>query len=185
MKTPEEIKMGLACDTPHCEGCPYDGIIECGVAVQEDALAYINQLERENASLNKAVRDAAELMVSGTELMSNRIKELEHSLSEAVEERERLMNVDAARVANIQLLEERLAQVERERDAAVRELKLGEDCDNCKHRNECKRDGFGYKKCTECGECLCSKCEGGESQYEWRGVCEENQVTEENSGKGN
>lgn len=71
-------------------------------------------------------------------------------------------------------IEQRLAQVERERDAAVRELKLGEDCDNCKHRNECKHDGFGYKKCTECGECPCSKCEGGESQYEWRGVCAEN-----------
>lgn len=82
-------------------------------------------------------------------------------------------------LAYINQLEQRLAQAERERDAAVRELKLGEDCDNCKHRNECKHDGFGYKKCTECGECPCSKCEGGESQYEWRGICEENSKEEQ------
>lgn len=71
-------------------------------------------------------------------------------------------------------LKQRLAEAERERDAAVHELKLEEDCENCKHRNECKYDGFGYKKCSECGECPCSKCDGGESQYEWRGVCEDN-----------
>lgn len=71
-------------------------------------------------------------------------------------------------------LESRLAQVERERDAAVHELKIAEDCYNCKHNYACKHDGYGYRKCSECGECPCSKCDSGESQYEWRGVCAEN-----------
>ena len=75
-------------------------------------------------------------------------------------------------LAYIQQLESRLAQVERERDAAVSELKIEEDCYNCKHNYDCKHDGHGYRKCSECGECPCSKCESGESQYEWRGVCE-------------
>lgn len=74
----------------------------------------------------------------------------------------------------IQHLESRLAQVERERDAAVRELRIAEDCYNCKHNYACKHDGYGYRKCSECGECPCSKCDSGESQYEWRGVCAEN-----------
>lgn len=53
MKTPEEIKKGLACcntDTD-CDGeCPYyrqcEGAIEVD-ALERDALAYIEQLERE------------------------------------------------------------------------------------------------------------------------------------------
>ena len=53
MKTPEDIKKGLAqcCDKGvGCLGCPYDG--DCHdplstVNVEEDALAYIQQLEDE------------------------------------------------------------------------------------------------------------------------------------------
>ena len=74
----------------------------------------------------------------------------------------------------IQQLESRLAQVERERDAAVQELEIAEDCYNCKYNYACKHDGNGYRKCSECGECPCSECNSGQSQYEWRGVCEEN-----------
>ena len=76
-------------------------------------------------------------------------------------------------------LKSRLAQVERERDAAVRELEIAEDCYNCKYNRACKHDGNGYRKCSECGECPCSECNSGQSQYEWRGVCEENTKEEE------
>ena len=79
----------------------------------------------------------------------------------------------------IQELESRLAQAERERDAAVRELEIAEDCYNCKYNYACKHDGNGYRKCSECGECPCSECNSGQSQYEWRGVCTEN-TKEEN-----
>lgn len=165
MKTTDEIKKGLECG--FCHECPYDSneletVEECARQVHKDALAYINQLERENASLDKAVRDAAELMQSGADLMRKRFEELEHSLSEAEEERERLMNVDAARVANIQLLEDRLAQAERERDAAVKDARLGTMCDTCRYNaNPPLSD-----PCMSCGELY--------PFWEWRGVCEEN-----------
>ena len=104
MKTPEGIKLGLqhcsvsGIDT--CVNCPYDdGHIDCAKDKNNDALAYIEQLES------------------------------------------------------------RLAQVERERDAAVNDLDKAlnldevDDCHFCKH----------IKKPT-CYEC----------KWEWRGVCPEN-----------
>lgn len=118
MKTPDEIKKGLACDTQRCDGCPYDEIIECGVAVQEDALAYIQQLES------------------------------------------------------------RLAQAERERDAAVRDMHKAVVCDACKHdrpfNSNCKND-FDCEYCKS--PCMCQSCHLG-SNYEWRGVCAENTMEE-------
>lgn len=45
MKTHEEIKKGLECCTiPLCAECPYDSEASC-VVKNEDALAYIQQLE--------------------------------------------------------------------------------------------------------------------------------------------
>lgn len=45
MKTPDEIKKGLECCTvPLCAECPYDSDPSC-VVKNEDALAYIQQLE--------------------------------------------------------------------------------------------------------------------------------------------
>lgn len=51
MKTPEEIRIGLECRgdkrDPHCVDCPYHGkgLTPCRIAVCEDALAIIDQLE--------------------------------------------------------------------------------------------------------------------------------------------
>lgn len=61
MKTPDEIKKGLECCTvEYCyhtqKGCPYRDYSLCVQNVCEDALAYIQQLERE--------RDAAVEVVS-------------------------------------------------------------------------------------------------------------------------
>ena len=52
MKTPEEIKQGLeCCSADECHGqhvgCPYVGKLYCVRNVCGDALAYIQQLERE------------------------------------------------------------------------------------------------------------------------------------------
>ena len=70
--------------------------------------------------------------------------------------------------------ESRLAQVERERDAAVADLKDCADghCIHCKSINlatECDFNG-------ECYVCLNDDCPCHESncQWQWRGVCEEN-----------
>ena len=59
MKTPEEIKKALACpvqersDHLDCSECAYHGkdLTPCRIAVHEDALAYMEQLEYENMAM--------------------------------------------------------------------------------------------------------------------------------------
>ena len=69
MRTPDEIKKGLECCTPKYEAyrwktcepkCPYSADIgvECRIQLMTDALAYIQQLERER---DAAVRDMTEI----------------------------------------------------------------------------------------------------------------------------
>lgn len=58
MKTPEEIKKGLElcgdekCNCHYCIGCPYDGTT-CDIELNNDALAYIQQLEQRLVEVNK------------------------------------------------------------------------------------------------------------------------------------
>jgi hypothetical protein len=70
------------------------------------------------------------------------------------------MNKDA--LAYIQQLESRLAQVEKERDAAIHDLHRY--CSTCKHD---PRKEFNKMPCKLCMD---NKIDG----YEWRGVCAEN-----------
>lgn len=65
MKTPDEIKKGLECCigdclSYHCRECPYYENNFCetdGMDLCEDALAYIQQLERERDALLEAMKD--------------------------------------------------------------------------------------------------------------------------------
>lgn len=71
MKTPDEIKRGLEfCGADECHGdqhtsCPYNGDVFCIMHTCADALAYIQQIEAQNAELFgkieqlQAERDAA------------------------------------------------------------------------------------------------------------------------------
>ena len=55
MKTPEEIKKGLEiCGGYDCRGCPYYGTA-CDKGLNNDALAYIQQLEDHIGDLTKMV----------------------------------------------------------------------------------------------------------------------------------
>ena len=81
----------------------------------------------------------------------------------------------------IERLETRLAQVERERDAAVADLEDAVDghCCHCKNINlaaECDFNG-------ECYACLNEECPCHERNchWEWRGVCPDNTVEDEKS----
>ena len=74
-------------------------------------------------------------------------------------------------LAYIQQLESRLAQVERERDAAVRDLS-NESCRFCKHV-ECK-DADPCKTCRPAWYPACLD----RQNFEWRGVCQENSKEE-------
>lgn len=93
-------------------------------------------------------------------------------------------HVDQDALAYIQQLESRLAQVERERDAAVAAIpeiaKDGYVCTGCINNvgldKRCKEADFN---CNECKyPCKCKNCESN-SNYKWRGVCEENTKEEE------
>lgn len=75
--------------------------------------------------------------------------------------------------------ESRLAEVERERDAAVGDLQEaardGAVCTACKHDEEfaeaCAEADFDCKQCKQ--PCMCKTCNAN-SNYEWIGLCEEN-----------
>lgn len=61
----------------------------------------------------------------------------------------------------------RLAQVERERDAAVHDLPIGIDCDTCKYSER----AYEEQPCSGCKE---YRGPWYPLHWEWRGVCEEN-----------
>ena len=73
-----------------------------------------------------------------------------------------------------QELESRLAQVERETDAAVADLTDSSDCEYCKHEpifHTCP--GTNCHTCER--DCPCARCSHRRRNgFEWRGVCEEN-----------
>lgn len=81
-------------------------------------------------------------------------------------------------LAYIQKLESRLAQVERERDAAVQCLmeatKEGAVCTGCRHDlgidGRCEEADFDCKQCKI--PCMCKTCKKN-SNYQWRGVCDD------------
>lgn len=68
------------------------------------------------------------------------------------------------------MLTERLAQVERERDAAVKDLGTEKSCQTCAHEG-IRRSSWCEVICLLCENisCPCESC-----NYKWRGVCEEN-----------
>lgn len=56
-RTPDEIKKGLNCNNiDNCNECPYDGL-DCAKHVDQDSLAYIQQLESRLAQVERE-RDA-------------------------------------------------------------------------------------------------------------------------------
>lgn len=71
-------------------------------------------------------------------------------------------------------LESRLAQAERERDAAVADLEDSADCEYCQHEiifHTCP--GINCHTCQR--DCPCARCSKRYSDgFKWRGVCEEN-----------
>ena len=77
MKTPEEIKKGLErCgDITHCNTCENSFLCQ----IEEDALAYIQQLEDENASMQQVIRDAKQHIKSARQHAEN-MQELTNQL---------------------------------------------------------------------------------------------------------
>ena len=165
MKTPEEIKKGLECCQPRYENdhwvtcnsdCPYQPDAPlCHKALVAGALAYIQQLE-------DAIYKTTQLMQSATEVIKKSQEQLESTYSQvkkALCGKENVSLVEVLEAAD--QLKSRLAQVERERDAAVSDLKLVGCCGTC-----INNDGG----CTT----ECYIVSGKLTGWQWRGVCPEN-----------
>ena len=167
MKTPEEIKKGLEVCTAQedCVGCPYtDGDAFFCDRLRKDAFAYIQQLE-------DAIDKTTQLMQSATEVIKKNQEQLESTYSQvkkALCGKENVSWVEVLEAAD--QLKSRLAQAERERDAAVADL--SDRCLYCKN---------AARKLEEppCADCMQPKngilfAPRVRTHFEWRGVCPEN-----------
>lgn len=82
-------------------------------------------------------------------------------------------------VEYIEHLESRLAQVERERDAAIDDLRHSFDpCTVCKKQDICAQycpeNDYNCPDCKDKHRCICHNCTADNDLWEWRGVREEN-----------
>lgn len=161
MKPPKEIKkdLGRCLDRwapvhfESCESdCPYhsEGTL-CKSTLHSDVIAYIQQLEAGIDHAEKVARECAKSITENLDKLQAKLFQLE-SDNESKQKR-------------IEELESRLAQVERERDAAVKDI--GISCDYCAYAE----NPFGETPCmTEEEYTLGKMCNG----WKWRGVCAEN-----------
>lgn len=67
---------------------------------------------------------------------------------------------------NTELLQ-KIKQLEQERDAMIESLRKSKACCVCANRNTRNPNKNTYDITGKCIRCVC-----GESQFEWRGVCE-------------
>lgn len=183
MKSPDDIKKGLAvCATldGDCENCPYDDgrQLLCVDQLKKDALAYINQLE-------DAIDKTTQLMRSATEVIKKSQEQLESTYSQvkkALCGKENVSWVEVLEAAD--QLKSRLAQVEREKDAAVDDLRNSFDpCTVCKKQDICEQycpdNDYNCPGCKDKHRCICHNCTADNDLWEWRGACKENTKEEE------
>lgn len=93
---------------------------------------------------------------------------------------EQLEAKDVKQAQRIAELEQELAAVERERNAAVADIKTSQRCSLCIHcpkDDECETSLFLCMECDKVG-CVCRECFHGE-KLEWRGVRPNTEVQED------
>ena len=130
-KTPEETKKGLECcysavePIMRCEQCPYYGSVVCKMHLHTDALAFIQQLQAENAQQARCIENMTD---------------------------------------KLNAMNDEVAKLQAERDAAVADLMVIQECSTCKY----DPDDPMEDRPNVCYECCTTKC-----NYEWRGVQKE------------
>ena len=78
-----------------------------------------------------------------------------------------LVQHEQSQADRIAKLEDELERAKRERDAAVKDLKHGDNCDICKWADTIPECTFECDECTL--NCTCRTCRD-ESNWQWRGV---------------
>lgn len=135
MKTPDNIKKGLEhCAEDGCKKCPYED--DCNMADGFSALAddALTLIRRQEADLDTLRQFTTELSARNEELRNAKTT-----------------------------LALRVAQLEAERDAAVKDMPTS--CMLCKH--------FKKKTCTCNSKKPCACISGVKTEWEWRGVQKE------------
>lgn len=89
------------------------------------------------------------------------------------------LTAGADAITQVAVLESRLAQVERERDALRDDLRHSFDpCTVCKKQDICEQycpqNNYNCLDCKDKHRCICHNCTADNDLWEWRGVCEEN-----------
>ena len=171
MKTPEDIKKGLECG--FCHECPYyndeiETVEECARHVHKDALAYIRQLEERNKTLEYTLLGVMHSIDKWLD-----VEPYDFDKDDGTEAATRAANDREVALKAIEQLESRLAQVERERDAAVHDL--WGDCVYCAFNN--LSDPVCIERCSKCkhAEDAETRESGlGIDRWQWRGVCAAN-----------
>lgn len=146
MKTPEELKSQALDESGCCGQCDFycttvDNPFGCQEAQLKTAL--VAELVAYTEQLESTIRQVSKALC-GKE--NTTLEELLQAVSQ---------------------LKSRLAQTERERDAAVRDLPIGIDCDTCKYGER----AYEEQPCSGCKE---YRGPWYPLNWEWRGVCEEN-----------
>lgn len=167
-KTPNEIKKGLECcrtgDFGRHSNCPYN-ITEpnCMQRMLADALAYIQQLEADNAQQARCIENLTDKLNAAhdeTAKLQTETGKYEEAANKCCYESQ--CNAELNHMeALCKRLKDENEQLQTERDAAVEALKKGDVCEACKH--------FG----TLMDEEPCAWCSRLHSNFEWRGVQKE------------
>lgn len=183
-RTPEDIKKGLeVCSTGDgCIQCPYDEPNLChGIENKADALAYIQQLEERNSKLEYTLLGVMHSVDKWLDVESYDFDKDDGTVAAT-----RASNAREIALKAIEKAQADLAQVERERDAAVHDIRnakwfLCHVCQNyyrpdpAVRHYECKvlgkfSDIFSPSDFAEEDDNPISMC----GKFKWRGVCEEN-----------
>ena len=165
-RTPDEIKKGLECCSNVnfvCnEECPYYKSLsegeDCCLKKNADALAFIQQLQDDNAEKDKSMQQL--------ERSLSFARDLADGLKAATVKQEQELYVSEERNRQLETqnaeLSGKIGQLQAERDAAVNDLenvcKLMSICNACKDR---------FEGDEGCRGCFCS------SHWQWRGVQKE------------
>lgn len=176
MKTPEEIKKGLDNCLPRwngkkltvrCDDCAYNGEgLWCRNNLFKDAVAYIRKLEERNSKLEYTLLG---VMHSVDKWLD--VEPYDFDKDDGTVAATRASNAREVALKAIEKAHANLAQVERERDAAV-ELAGVRGCDTCEHRDLLSVE-------EPCNTCIMFSEGKYLPKWQWRGICNENTKEDE------
>lgn len=168
MKSPVEIKLGLAaCSADECHGnhtgCPYKGSIFCIQYICGDAMLYIQQLEEDKKRLQERICNQRRQLRVLHAMYEWALSVLQKAHMNDRAKLQAWLRKRGYELGTFELPESKYQQLERERDAAVRDMtEISNVYGICYF---CKR---GDEKHLN----VCNRFLNGMDCWEWRGAQE-------------